>query len=656
MSHPIQECAISKVKTVLLFLCLLGNASYNSIAFAFDTFEHRYISNEAFEKALSLVPSQDNVTFLNDLTLVKKSLWGEVEPGKDTGTKGYYSNEIPLRFGDLSGFGGDFAETPKQLEKLLKEIQESLSTKKPDSRFLATRRQWAHVCAWLRDRRPETQALPNIAKTPDKAATLTLNHCVRELLPFEAKPLNEVVLHHSVVSHGYKPSREEASEFERLPGYSSIASRNRAHFPSYSWKEYGQYHQTARDFAKCYRRLASENIADTRIKCDLPSISKEAYLSLALLNEGFAQHFLQDSLASGHLGSKYSKCITDWVPILPLPPLICFPTKDYLQHTHDVLNEIGLDVHVRSLGSFTWVAENNPVVGEAERDFIREAFKNGWTAFGDRSLFLAEASVHRHIVILYATESLHEVFAAMTADSDQCALCKAGVFPIPKDVSNSVLNDGGIDSNVDYSSYRTSSIGSLHEDRERVRPLSLEGWKALVAYGNIAKTRPPSSATALGGVDAVVSATTFEMGYVRSTEWWVPNYVGFGVLYSSTLVSVYPLSVGYWFDPLSLLRSMGGLECLEGHPVTMGIRLNAGFQTAEPSTKFNPNSSRSVLGELSGVMDVRVQVYGPVALYARLDFVRANGTDNIPWKTGSGFTGGTIGTLLGLSYDFAGIL
>ncbi|MCM1965100.1 DUF4157 domain-containing protein [Streptomyces sp. G1] len=74
--------------------------------------------------------------------------------------------------------------------------------------------------------------------------------------------------------------------------YLSLLSRNACHFAPYSWYRWQQFHREAREYAM------------TAYKADQGSPEKAENTRMALLWAGYADHFLQDSFASGHLVNK----------------------------------------------------------------------------------------------------------------------------------------------------------------------------------------------------------------------------------------------------------------------------------------------------------------------------------------------------------------
>ncbi|MEU4799954.1 DUF4157 domain-containing protein [Streptomyces sp. NPDC023327] len=75
--------------------------------------------------------------------------------------------------------------------------------------------------------------------------------------------------------------------------YQALLLRNVCHFAPYTWYRWQQFHVMARDLAK---RAHSENSKDPKMKKEMER--------RALLCAGYADHFLQDSFAAGHLIDK----------------------------------------------------------------------------------------------------------------------------------------------------------------------------------------------------------------------------------------------------------------------------------------------------------------------------------------------------------------
>jgi len=133
------------------------------------------------------------------------------------------------------------------------------------------------------------------------------------------------------------------------------------------------------------------------------------------MEEGFAQHFLQDSFASGHIGSA-------WGEFMELPhrgsmPLEYVPNRIVLQRSHDYLNEHGLLVAV----PFGFEAIN-PAGNE---------FENKWTAYGDNSLLCVQATTHRAMLLSASKVSLLEIFQAARGRNGPSHFLAEKTFPVP---------------------------------------------------------------------------------------------------------------------------------------------------------------------------------------------------------------------------------
>jgi hypothetical protein len=94
--------------------------------------------------------------------------------------------------------------------------------------------------------------------------------------------------------------------------YTGVLSRNACHFAPYSWERWEALHREARDLAKqsyAVRRGINAPVAKAprfpaaTLRAGQLDTSAELARK-ALVNNGFADHFLQDSFASGHLINK----------------------------------------------------------------------------------------------------------------------------------------------------------------------------------------------------------------------------------------------------------------------------------------------------------------------------------------------------------------
>lgn len=597
---------------------------------AFEYFEHRYIGNLAFQDArdqLLLEGHKDFALALDHTTTTLFQLAPEpTKPSKLESDFFNYMKKIPVGFGDLAALAGDHAESPEILAYFLDNKTEEAE------RFIATRRQWENICNWL-------YQASNISSENRTTTTIKADTCYNDLLhnitpgPSDSPAAAGTI---SVRSQGYIPPRLEIAEFEKLGNFVSLLTNNKSHFPRHSWSAYRKHHRAALNSALCYYDKKRRPEVHLPRPC-VQDESSRSHLTDAIVLEGFAQHFLQDSFASGHIGASYKSAgLFSGVE-----------SKKQLQHAHDTLNMIGIEVY------FPF--------------FNISQIKDPWIAFGDQHLLIPESSLHRKIILHIATQSILEVLqaAATGPKSAFCKMCSDDIFPIPKDAS---LLQADIQASVSFkkrvplsSDYDTRDLTDWTMRDARVPPLSLEGWKVLATWGlatgpfkdggnffdfgesfRIGRPRQQSQ----------VGAITLELGYVRSTEPYIPNYLGVGFLTApgSGRTSIYPISFGYWRNPA-------------GYKWGVGIRANLGLRIEEPNTERNHNSSRLVGGELSIPIDLMFEVYPPFALYIRYEIfsVYTRGLGDDPGRPSlridSLFGNGAVTiSIVGARFDLAGIL
>ena len=600
-----------------------------SLCEAFDSFEHRYIADQASTEAFQRLHQQPSfpkglkTDWENEISGLKST--AELQ-SKDSVYSAYIQN-IPLTFGDLAALGGDHAATPEALEiilNLLKRAGDSeardclfdellsympypvhytLETEK--ERIVATRRQWLAMCNWL-STRVSTIGFSSFAECPEKALA-TSDRSIRQALD-SGMAVSTLMF----PSEGYSPYRSELAEFERLAGYVSLASKNKSHFPRYSWQTYSINHNKAIHFAHCYYSAHGSDIDE----CG-QNIDRRRHLRKAIIFEGFAQHFLQDSFSSGHIDAAYKR------------------GKELLQHTHDTLNHTGVDVCIPKLPDFLW---SDPVpFANNVRGVVTST--TGWSAFGDSNLFIPEAALHRLILIEMATQSISEVLLAATTATikPECQMCTEKIFPFP---TYRCREEGAPDSlffKVDLldKQYRATSLHSGTYNAA-ILPLSPEGWKLLVGYG---WSKLPLNSP---------NATSMELGYLRSTERRIPNYLGVGFLLVPNLrASIYPLSFDYWIPRNIEPHARFAARCFGG------IRLNLGIRMDEAFTPQNVSSKNSVGGEMNIVGDGGIQLFPPLAIFLRTELKTVNmyGSLGNPRWSKDGLGAITIG----IRYDLAKI-
>ncbi len=598
-----------------------------STCLGFDTFEHRYIGNAAFDTLRDRVKLAPHIA--RDWSLALAELGIQVgEPQKHQSESSgsefdRYAELLPLEFGDLPALAGDHSENPGELLEILTKLVEARVPKKVDAlgtllrerlpflkrvhtvsgerrRFVAIRQQWQNMCAWMSrvvpSARLEWGDLPN-------CASKALNSYDKEL----RKELERGIMPLDLLagSEGYSPPRSELAKFEQLVGYVSLAAKNKSHFPRYSWKVYNTNHRKALELASIYAKRALAGDDDSAYKI----------LAKALIYEGFAQYFLHDSFASGHLGTSFNL------------------QKELLQHIHDSLNKLGTRVRIPLLPCDLVGKEGNTA------EVLKKKLSTGWIAFGDRHLFIPEATFHRFVVIHFATRSLQEVFEVLANGGchPSCNMCTGLVFPVPTELGN-------VD--TEHDDDRVSSLIPTTSQDIRVPPLYDEGWKLLAGLGAFGEGIFDLSNPDY--LNQFVIASSLDLGYLRTTAPGTPNYFGVSVFLAADVrTSIYPLSIGYWF-PAEKSRGF------------MSIRANLGLRIAEEDSFLNSGDDALIGAEATIVFDVGYQIRHPLGLFARVEMVSANyhGTrvEDLAFSIDSPFGNGVGAITFGVRYDLGKVV
>jgi hypothetical protein len=573
-----------------------------SSANAYDTFEHRYLGNAAYgvSELRKLVDPLSTGSQLSETE--------EQDLAHEMAIR--FLRDVPVRFGDLPALAGDYTETVDDLSTRVRGFRDIKSDEV--DRIITIRRQWLNACRWYHEHVQK-------ANQPD-----TLDQCFPQLTKEQVEQIlfKTVLPHVQLGSRGYSPTRMELGEFERLPEFSELAAKNRTHFPQHSWSTYIWHHYCALVFARAY--LLHVDIVGPKSGCQPIKTPQSSALYQAILYEGFAQHFLHDSFSSGHIGVPYGWCAGEYMPRFFGPiPLICRPTKQLLQHTHDTLNHLGIKVAIPNPPTF---------LGR-----FREKLVDGWTAFGDDHLFIPEAAFHRAVLLRIAVESLDEVYKIATTKGmeapDFMQTCREWqrVFPIPHEKINVPPSYDCKDQAGEFWYDSRSFWFGMNETRihaedlwdwrssgrsadERVPDPALEGWKVLVTYGYASgKFNQLNTDGSIRERKNSFDMATFELGYVRSTGGRVfnmipyPNYLGFGMsILPEVRTSLYPLSAGWWYIPQSRFWFAG-------------VRLNLGARLEEGHTEDNPDNRLRAQFEASAVVDAGFEIYAPIALYIRAE-------------------------------------
>ena len=681
-----------------LILCLtfISLSIYGvGVSYSYYEYEHRFIGNVVYALAYEHVKNErsnlhgnSSLKFLQDLDVVTRQVLHiddvnihmsahELPDNLSYNTKWIKSQSdlagnllsiLPATFGDLSSLAGDHAGGVSELHKLaeklagkrsviaahtdsfwnrlfpIQSVHISLPYLNESERIIALRNQWMSACRWyhrksfIKDTVAEERTLADcFGSAEEYRPSRNWNSAFhREITTYGAE--QDLRKFYHLGSEGYIRTRNELSAFERLPGYTSLASENRSHFPKHSWRQFLYHHREALSAAKQYsNRIASGNETTYLGECNTlhieVSTSKQCLLLILLLQEGMAQHFLHDSFSSGHIAASTNT------------------NKAYLQDVHDTVNEYGLHVAIPSLTSEI----------DLPTDIADRVRKTGWVSYGDGYLLIPEAKFHRTIVIQMALSSLLEVFTTAyrreTDNSVESCNRWKNRFPIPKDPAYVYAINreddfcGAVESSWDSTQYTVkdlisydSNIGSP-DPRVTARPL--EGWKLFSAAGiSVGRFDTFQANGEVLSRSSWSPALAADLGYVRTTEPTTPNYLGVGLLHINDIRTSWYASVGY-FTYISDLY--------------FGVRLNLGFQVAEPFTEQNRNSSSRTSFEVTIPGEIGFRIYPPFTFFVRfnyldLTFRGLGGAQEFTGVTSESVYVGTTPVFIGLSLDLAGVL
>lgn len=584
----------SRAGTSLVFLALCMLLCAPS-ARAFDYFEHRAIGNAALAEAMRRTTPEVRALVQGAMRVV--GLEGHVEDPTSP------LHLVPMRFGDLAALAGDFAGDVEELERVLIDIQadtargrqrsgrHALLTTRASALVAATREEWLAACRWLFRARALSSA--------------SHQECFDSLLTLDPPPSTQPKRLQATA--GMRASRAQRAGYEQTDNYVRLAARNFTHFPQFSWMVYRNHHAQALRWARCF---ADEQTCD--------GFAGRRLVELAILHEGVAQHFLQDSFASGHIGTHVAAkgdCIA-WL-------LGCTPTVARSQQTHDVLNEVGLEVRI-----------DQPLPHVRPSDTAR----SGWTAFGDGHLFIPEADLHRAFLLQTAAESVEEVLGHF-AGGKRCVMCTRNIFPVPVQSFGNTrpaqaleLHDQGFAPGpLIRSEPRSAGLTSRSPD-PRVPALFQEGWKLSLGYGR-ETLRPPDSATS-----EFAKALMLRLDYVHPTAPRWPSVYGFEAWSVPRRGVTYQGSLG-WTWPRELSNT------------SLTMRLKLGWRLDDNLTWLNPSNDRRKSVELAVPFEYTYEVYPPLALFFHVNLLTYSLQDG---KVSSPRTRGQA-IMLGLRFDLAGI-
>jgi hypothetical protein len=98
---------------------------------------------------------------------------------------------------------------------------------------------------------------------------------------------------------GIEKAMDKATSELGADRYFGMVQRNACHFAPESWHRWARFHEEAVDNALAYYRGKKERIPLASV-----DTSQDEHLRQAWLNNGYGDHFLQDSFAAGHLVNK----------------------------------------------------------------------------------------------------------------------------------------------------------------------------------------------------------------------------------------------------------------------------------------------------------------------------------------------------------------
>jgi hypothetical protein len=142
-------------------------------------------------------------------------------------------------------------------------------------------------------------------KVKDKEATSQGNTGTWAMIDNDS--WGEVKLMGAGLTKGEKKKRAKTAQGDELEstGYTGGLGRNACHFAPQSWHAWSSYHQKAKAIAdEAYLKREAAKVStkpNEKAKLEQEADAKE---NEALVQNGFGDHFLQDSFASGHLINK----------------------------------------------------------------------------------------------------------------------------------------------------------------------------------------------------------------------------------------------------------------------------------------------------------------------------------------------------------------
>ena len=221
------------------------------------------------------------------------------DPGFDPRTEFPYMRWVRLKGsklwvspGELSAFG-DYLPDPKTIDSSSRELIEPVlqRMRQEITRSLAAKLGWG-ASSWegvTDPRNNDDEAYGDYEQSQrlssfKGAAGTAKSH---DVLPASARQLEDL----DAATASLGPNRQKG-----------LTARNACHFAPFSWERWALYHNQARHEAELAHAEHKDKL--TSLSMRQPARGMSEHERLAWVNNGYSNHFLQDSFAAGHLINK----------------------------------------------------------------------------------------------------------------------------------------------------------------------------------------------------------------------------------------------------------------------------------------------------------------------------------------------------------------
>lgn len=370
-------------RTVLLAALLLSTCAYTRSAAAFGYAEHASITNQALQLLIARSPnSRDDIARLGRILRACDGPCSEYSFADEANPDGRFS------FSDLPAIAGDHASSPMTLAKRWFEPGKRRSVRLIDQLGTALRNLGRSYLP--------PDGCDDGEGAPDRARFIS---CIRK-----AQAGLDVDL--------------DQCEAEADSAYVCLAMHGRGHFRTVNAWPAAAAVQDLRRFPSApamydfYHRAALRVAAVAHIAREKGSKASERLSALSWLLEAFSLHFLQDSVAAGHMTTDMRRL-----------------SEASAKATHDFFNKRGLLVHVPDAlcqyqsDSFGEKPRQLAEVCQTSGSF-RLACLLGDGMLDSTSCNVPEASavpvITKDVAVLLAAASMNEVAAAAPAGDGNC--------------------------------------------------------------------------------------------------------------------------------------------------------------------------------------------------------------------------------------------